>query len=929
MNEKRKNMNQEINELPDKESNSENESLSDEIVEVDASIDEETLTVDGEETVRKKASMSRKKKIVIISLSVFLGLILIIGGIGVGLFYHYYSKLNIEGRQEINVDERVIKLFDEQTGKRYKFAIDLLKLNDTDVVLVDAWYTTNKELVIPIGKDPGLMSENEKKDLIARIVEELRRLATPDNKVTEIKVYNTADGKEYTFTVVKDLIVNGADYTAIMEYIDFENKEMIQIFFEGDPASMENEDKTALFAQIAAEIRNMRKVRYPIVLKDAATGETKTFKIYEEELNEEQAKLVLAVTDELTLSDIPANPNGLDAEMRKDLIDRVIEAIVDLSIPRYTIRLRDTVSNEEYDFVIKSTEMTEAQLVMIVKQINRGMLDITLDGDPNLLDGTAKQQLIQDIIIAIDLLENPPKVYQISVKDRVSKKTYLLSFDENEVTDAQLVILLPKIDENATVTVALAKDPAAMTAEEKAALIAELVTEIQFPTRALLLIDSASGTNYTLYFRDSEVTAAQLSYLTKQIQSGNALSIAVGKDPALMTADEKAVLIEAIVAKMQAPPAKEYKFPIRDLGGIAYILKFTKEEVNDDAIFGYLLEQAQEGSTLEVSVAKDPANMTPEERKALFKVVADAIKNKKEHENDPELEEALKDHLEQMAKNPVKHNEDIYNVLLVGTDERGDDPSYARNSDTMILVTINYKDGTITQTSLMRDTHVEYTYMSGGVERKISGKLNSAFAVGGIKTLISVIEKHYGVIIDNYVRVNWFSFIDIFEVLGGIEVNVNANHLDKINATIKENCAILGGKYEDHKLAAGGKQHLDPMQTLAYVRYRVNDADFGRTQRQREALTIIFNKFKNSSLVKINDIITTVFPMLTTDLTEGNCAYLVWKLPAIAGYKMQQLRLPEWQEYTSIKGDLWPDWPKTVKRLLNLAYGSLCPEQYK
>jgi LCP family protein required for cell wall assembly len=323
--------------------------------------------------------------------------------------------------------------------------------------------------------------------------------------------------------------------------------------------------------------------------------------------------------------------------------------------------------------------------------------------------------------------------------------------------------------------------------------------------------------------------------------------------------------------------------------------------------------------------------MTAAERKTLFAALAELIKNPPKEEDDPDALDKLKEHLENMAQNPVKHTDDIYNVLLVGTDERGEDPTYARNSDTMILATINYKDGTITLTSLLRDTYVEYEYYtSKGELRKNQSKLNSAVAVGGIKTLISAIEKNYGVKIDNYVRVNWTSFVDVFEVLGGVDVSVNAKHLEKLNKTILDTCSFFDVDYESKKLAEGGYQHLDPYQTLAYVRYRVDDADFGRTARQREVLTILFNEVNKSSSTKMNELLNTVLPMLTTDLTQGYCASLRLDFPSIIGYKLQQTRVPEWGEYTNTaSGDLSINWKKALKRLFQTAYGSLCPEQYK
>ena len=224
--------------------------------------------------------------------------------------------------------------------------------------------------------------------------------------------------------------------------------------------------------------------------------------------------------------------------------------------------------------------------------------------------------------------------------------------------------------------------------------------------------------------------------------------------------------------------------------------------------------------------------------------------------------------------------------------------------------------------------------MSGGKERELSTKLNHAYALGGIKTLITTLETNFGLQIDNYVQVNWTSFVDVFEVLGSIKVNVKNNNKDvediiKLNAAVLEHCNLFGYDYESSKLTGYGEQYLNPVQLLAFVRYRTGDADFGRTTRQREALVAVFNKFKSSSLVKINDVLEATLPLLTTDLSEGNCASLLLKFPSIVGFKMQQHRFPQSSEFTSKEGMLWPDWQKALSSMYQRAYGSLCPEQYK
>lgn len=736
-------------------------------------------------------------------------------------------------------------------------------------------------------------------------------------------------GKQYSFVLTSADLTEG-QLKPIASQIQ---KGELKIELDGDPNELSQSEKKALIAKIVDKIRDNGTVSSrELNLKNIADGKRYTLVVTEDEVTREVwLKLLKPGEDVLFTLAVDKDPKEMSKEERSALILTIVSLVDNMDITLHTVYLRDDKTGVQYAFAISEEEITGDQLLALLRQIQRGELGISVGSDPNALGASARAELVTRIFEAIDRIENGKTTYTVTLVDRATGREYTFEIDEDEITEAQLELLL-SLAANSKIKLPLSADPSTLGAEQRKALIEEICLEIAYPTRAILLSDAATGKEYTLYFRDNEVTVDQLSYLLMQIKAGQPLKMTVEKDPVSMTKSEKKALLEKAVEVIKTPKPKEYTLQLRDKEtGNSYKLIFTKEEINDATVFGYLLAQSQKGEMLLCTVTADPANMTAAERKTLFAALAELIKNPPKEEDDPDALDKLKEHLENMAQNPVKHIDDIYNVLLVGTDERGEDPTYARNSDTMILATINYKDGTITLTSLLRDTYVEYEYYtSKGELRKNQSKLNSAFAVGGIKTLISAIEKNYGVKIDNYVRVNWTSFVDVFEVLGGVDVSVNAKHLEKLNKTILDTCSFFDVDYESKKLAEGGYQHLDPYQTLAYVRYRVDDADFGRTARQREVLTILFNKFKKSSFSKMNELLNTVLPMLTTDLTQGNCASLMLDFPSIIGYKLQQTRVPEWGEYTNTaSGDLSINWKKALKRLFQTAYGSLCPEQYK
>ena len=118
-------------------------------------------------------------------------------------------------------------------------------------------------------------------------------------------------------------------------------------------------------------------------------------------------------------------------------------------------------------------------------------------------------------------------------------------------------------------------------------------------------------------------------------------------------------------------------------------------------------------------------------------------------------------------------NKDIYNLLLVGVDRR--DSSWAGNSDSMILVSVNNKKKIVHMISFMRDLYADIP--GYGV-----GKLNAACAHGGCPLLVQTIEENYGVNIDNYVSVDFAGLIHIIDAMGGVQIELTDEDILQIAA---------------------------------------------------------------------------------------------------------------------------------------------------
>ena len=190
------------------------------------------------------------------------------------------------------------------------------------------------------------------------------------------------------------------------------------------------------------------------------------------------------------------------------------------------------------------------------------------------------------------------------------------------------------------------------------------------------------------------------------------------------------------------------------------------------------------------------------------------------------------------------------NILLVGIDAReGDTDS---RSDTMMLVTLDNKNGQIKLTSFLRDSYVEIA----GRDRW--SKLNSAYFRGGIQMLVDTLELNFGVEIPYYALVDFEIFTTIVDELGGINVDVSEKesyytyHSGKVGVPVR--------------IEAGEDVLLNGEQALWYSRIRYLDSDFMRTKRQRKVISAIVDKALTKEIPELLDLAEAIIPLVKTNL---------------------------------------------------------------
>lgn len=237
------------------------------------------------------------------------------------------------------------------------------------------------------------------------------------------------------------------------------------------------------------------------------------------------------------------------------------------------------------------------------------------------------------------------------------------------------------------------------------------------------------------------------------------------------------------------------------------------------------------------------------------------------------MSEAVEDFSQAQEIDPLE-SANIDNILLIGSDRR----STAENgrSDAMILVTLNYDTNKIHLTSFMRAMYVCIPRSDG----EVWGMLNAAYSWGGPNLLVETIENNFRIDIDQYVIVDFSSFEQVVDALGGVEVNLSESEALYLRWEIR------------NKTYPTGDVHLNGKEALVYSRIRYFDNDFVRTSRQREVIEALIEKAKGADFSTLLNTAEMLLPMVNTNLTNGEIfGYAMNVLPMI-GNPITQRMIP-------------------------------------
>lgn len=181
------------------------------------------------------------------------------------------------------------------------------------------------------------------------------------------------------------------------------------------------------------------------------------------------------------------------------------------------------------------------------------------------------------------------------------------------------------------------------------------------------------------------------------------------------------------------------------------------------------------------------------------------------------------------------------NILFVGL--RGGDTTEGDCpfcTDTLILLTVDPVTKTAGMLSIPRDMWVNIPGFG-------YSRINTAWTLGrgsrlpggGPALTMKTVSHFIGVPVDYYVQVDFDTFVDIIDMLGGVDIYNDEN--------IVLDIVSHGQDFPKSRLTCCGIRHLDGRKALAYARCRKEsqgcaDGDVGRARRQQKVIFAIRDK---------------------------------------------------------------------------------------
>lgn len=240
------------------------------------------------------------------------------------------------------------------------------------------------------------------------------------------------------------------------------------------------------------------------------------------------------------------------------------------------------------------------------------------------------------------------------------------------------------------------------------------------------------------------------------------------------------------------------------------------------------------------------------------------------------------------ADGDINENDGYINILLIGTDERTQYFSDNARGDSCMILTLGRKDGSVKLASLERGMGVPI--LEGQFEGEYDW-LTHTFRYGGADLMMREVRECFNVDVERYIRVNFTTFIQGIDSVGGVDITLTSAEAAYINERIGKDASF-----------AAGENHLDGAAALEYARCRKIDSDWQRVERQRNVIQAAVNSTKDLNVIELNELLNSVFPLVQTNLSKTEITELLFLAPKYRGAAIQQITIPVKGSYGGMTG---------------------------
>lgn len=214
------------------------------------------------------------------------------------------------------------------------------------------------------------------------------------------------------------------------------------------------------------------------------------------------------------------------------------------------------------------------------------------------------------------------------------------------------------------------------------------------------------------------------------------------------------------------------------------------------------------------------------------------------------------------------------NILVLGADTGSKSRQGTQGrADTIILIRTDPDHHKIALLSIPRDLRVE-------IPRHGTEKINAAYAFGGPTLAVKTVERVTGLRMNHVVVVDFSTFGEVVDALGGVTINVPrpilSNKFECPRHTQAQCARWPGWRFRK------GPQTMDGRKALIYSRIRENqlnpsESDFTRGERQQAVIQAIADKTTSfNTFLKAPFIGDDLVSPLATDLSAGQILQLAW-----------------------------------------------------